>query len=282
MKASVIDEIKRYVLEEKGNWCQETGDRYYDEPVVKFASPGDPVFKEYKKIIGQEHLTPAEAFETAFGEGSYSRGTVISVVLPVNEKIRKCNRAQKEWASKEWALLRAYGDDIFIGEFGRYMESFISRMGYKTVAPAKAGWFKIHGTPQGPSSNWSERHIAYAAGQGTFGINDGFITEKGIAIKLISFVTGLELTPDVREAKTHTDNCLLYQKGICGACIKRCPVGAISREGHDKKKCMGYVYGDESKKLAVAYGGLARVGSGCGLCQTNVPCEGRNPMKSGK
>jgi len=47
----------------------------------------------------------------------------------------------------------------------------------------------------GPSSNWSERHIAYAAGMGTFSLNDAFITEKGIAIKLLSVVTELEIFP---------------------------------------------------------------------------------------
>ena len=37
---------------------------------------------------------------------------------------------------------------------------------------------------KGYFSNWSERHIAYAAGLGTFSLSDGFIIERGIAHRL--------------------------------------------------------------------------------------------------
>jgi epoxyqueuosine reductase QueG len=128
-------------------------------------------------------------------------------------------------------------------------------------------------------SIWSERHIAFAAGLGTFSLNDAMITEKGIAVKLLSAVTNLKLEPDVRKAKSHTENCLYLSKGTCGACIQRCPVGAISKEGHDKMKCYAYVYGEESKQAAAAIGASAKAGSGCGLCQSNVPCENKNPCR---
>ncbi|MBB6214327.1 ferredoxin [Anaerosolibacter carboniphilus] len=278
MKDLIKNEMIRYVLESKENWLEEINDRYYDEPIIKFASADDPLFEEYKKIIGSDHLTPGEAFEMAFGKDSYHGGTVISVVLPINEKIRKSNAAQTEWASKEWALLRVFGDEVFKKGFIKYIENFLNQKGHRTLAPSDAEWFKLYSTSLGPASNWSERHIAYAAGLGTFGINDGFITEKGIAIRLVSFVTDLKLSVDIREAKNHTENCLLYSKGICGACMKRCPVGAISKDGHDKIKCYKYVYGEESRRLAESYGGSAKVASGCGLCQTKVPCECKNPI----
>lgn len=280
MKDLIKNEIIRYVAESKENWFEGIKDHYYDEPIIKFASAEDPLFEEYKTIIGSDHLTPDEAFEMAFGKNSFHGGTVISVVLPINEKIRKSNGEQKVWASKEWALLRAFSD-VFRKEFYKFFEDFLSKMGYRTVGPHGAEWFKTNSTDSGPSSNWSERHIAYAAGLGTFGINDGFITEKGIAIRLASFVTELKLDADVRVAKNHTENCLLYSKGICGACIKRCPVNAISENGHDKIKCYKYCYGEESRKLAESYGGNPKAGSGCGLCQTKVPCECKNPTRLG-
>lgn len=281
MKDLISSEIRKYVLESKDNWFKEINDHYYDEPIINFASADDPLFEEYKKIIWQDHLTPREAFEMVFGKDSYHGGTVISIVLPVNEKIRKSNREQKEWASREWALMRTFGDEIFIRGLLKYLESFLNQIGHRTLAPAIAEWFKkSYVTNLGLTSNWSERHAAYAAGLGTFGINDGFITEKGIAIKLLSVITELKLTPNIREAKSHTENCLLCSKGTCGACIKRCPVNAISANGHDKMKCWKYVYGEESKKLAVSYGGSPEIGSsGCGLCQTKVPCECRNPIR---
>ena len=280
MENLIKNEIKRYFKESKENWFEEIKDNYFEEPIIKFASPEDPLFEEYKEIIGEHHYAPKEVFELAFGEGSYTGGTVISVVLPINEKTRKSNRVQTEWASREWVLTRTFGDEIFMRGFAKYLEDYLNKMGHKTVAPYVSQWFQVQRSPKGASSNWSERHIAYVAGLGTFSINDAFITEKGIAVKLISVVTQLKLTPDIRTSKGHTENCLLCSKGICGACIKRCPVNAISKDGHDKAKCYQYVYGEESSKLAQSYGASPKAGSGCGLCQTGVPCEGKNPTMS--
>lgn len=285
METLIKSQIKKYVLENRNNWFAEINDRWFDEPIINFASADDPLFEEYKKIIGNYHLTPKEIFELSFGEGSYHGGTVVSVVLPINEKIRKSNGVEKEWPSKEWALLRTY-QVMYFREITKYIENFLNERGYRTLSPYHSEWFKkidepTSGQALGPTSNWSERHIAYAAGLGTFSINDAFITEKGIAIKLISVVTELKLTPDSRTAKNHRENCLLCSKGICGACIKRCPVNAITKDGHDKMKCYKYAYGEDAKKLAASYGGNSAVGAGCGLCQTNVPCEGKNPIKSG-
>jgi hypothetical protein len=42
-------------------------------------------------------------------------------------------------------------------------------------------------------------------------------------------------------------------------------VGAISRDG------------EASQQMAVSLGASAKAGSGCGLCQSGVPCEYKNP-----
>lgn len=280
MKDFIINELKQYVLESKENWLGLIEDRYYDEPAVKFASADDPIFLKYKKIISDSHMTPKEVFEGVYGEGSYSGGTVICVMLPVSEKIRASNRAQKEWPSREWAFLRAYADELFKINIMKHMEEFLKSNGYRSVAPLLADSYRVYRADKGPESNWSERHAAFAAGLGTFSLNDGFISEKGIAVRFLSVVTDLVLEPDVRTAESHVDNCLFYSSGKCGACIGRCPVGAISDKGHDKMKCYQYVYGEESRKLAETYGGDQKTGSGCGLCQTKVPCEYRNPRVS--
>lgn len=279
MKDLIREEIKKYVLTCKTNWSEEINDYWFDEPITQFALADDPLFEEYKKIIGEYHLTPREAFELTFGKGSYHGGTVISIVLPINERIRKSNGGQKEWPSKEWALLRTFQVSFF-SELANFLVKFLNEKGYKAVAPYQSEYFKRVNEPKtGPSSNWSERHIAYVAGLGTFSLNDAFITEKGIAIKLVSVVTDFEVAPDKRKAKDYRENCLFCSQGSCGACIKRCPVGAISKEGHDKIKCYKYAYGEDAKNLAESYGGNREVGAGCGLCQTNVPCEGLNPTK---
>jgi epoxyqueuosine reductase len=52
-------------------------------------------------------------------------------------------------------------------------------------------------------------------------------------------------------------------------------VGAISRSGRDKVKCMKYL--EVTKQYASKNFGF--VGYGCGFCQSGVPCESRIPSK---
>ncbi|MEE8318290.1 MAG: hypothetical protein V3R36_01490, partial [Dehalococcoidales bacterium] len=68
-------------------------------------------------------------------------------------------------------------------------------------------------------------------------------------------------------------NCLFYVNKKCRACIDRCPAGAITENGHDKDRCADYMNSD-IKYLKEEYGVEIQ---GCGLCQTRVPCEFRNP-----
>ncbi len=282
IKQLIVEELKSYVRENKGNFSEELQAPYYEEPIIQFASADDPLFEEYKTLIGPDHATPREVFERSYGPGSYEGGSVISVVLPISEVIRRANRAQKDGPSREWALLRTFGDEYFVNAIRGHLPAYLSSLGYRAVAPLDTEWYSIQGTASGPVSNWSERHVAYAAGLGTFSINDGFISEKGIAIRLFSVVTDLKVTPDTRTAASHAGNCLLHSKGICGVCITRCPVQAISKEGHDKIACMKFVYGQASRDFAEANGGDAKSGAGCGLCQTKVPCESRNPMRTAR
>jgi epoxyqueuosine reductase QueG len=278
MKENIIQSIKDFVINDKENWFNETNNHFFDEPLIQFASANNPLFFDYKKIIGSEHLTPQEAFEMEFGANTFQNGTVISVVLPINCKIRESNRVQKECPSKEWILNRSFGDGVIINKTGHFIEQLLAGMGYKAIAPYAAKWFKTYKTPNGQSSIWSERHIAYACGHGTFSLNDALITEKGIAVRLISVITDLVLNIEKIEVKNYRANCLFFSKNKCNACIKRCPFNAITEKGHDKIKCYQYCYGEESGKIALSFGGNPKDGSGCGFCQTGVPCEYRIPV----
>jgi len=128
---------------------------------------------------------------------------------------------------------------------------------------------------KGYYSNWSERHIAYTAGLGTFSLSDGFITERGIAHRCGSAITNLALPTSPRIAKSPYSNCLFYVNSKCKACIARCPAGAITEKGHDKRKCQEYIESEFHYLLEEITAGEAS----CGLCQTKVPCEFRNPTK---
>jgi epoxyqueuosine reductase len=185
------------------------------------------------------------------------------------------NRRQTELPSREWALTRTHGETVN-GDLRRHVVGWLEGQGHAAVAPQYSPlWKEFSDTPVGIASRWSERHAAYAAGLGTFSLSDGFISARGIAHRCGSVITTLHLNPSPRRFSHHYANCLHYHDGSCGACIARCPVGALSRSGHDKARCRELVYGTAPAQLSEAYG-VAQ--TGCGLCQTKVPCEASIPL----
>ncbi|MFH1650486.1 MAG: epoxyqueuosine reductase [Chloroflexota bacterium] len=246
----------------------------FDEPLVRYADGDDPIFRDYKDIIDPTHLTPRELMSAAFpGEPTPEHVSVVSWILPVTARTRESNRRQNSAPSRLWAFTRFYGEQ-FNDALREYVVSLISEMGYRAAAPLLQDCYDgAKQNEKGRFSNWSERHAAYAAGQGTFSLSDGLITDRGIAHRCGTVVTDLSLPASPRTATGPYTNCLFYQDGSCGVCIQRCPAGAITREGHDKHKCREYLHVTLRSKMKKYNIGIA----GCGLCQTKVPCEWRNP-----
>jgi len=252
----------------------------WDEPLVKFANGDDPIFTEYKSIIAPTHFTPREALAKAYSkslEDMPARLSVVSWILPTSEKTRKSNRSETLVPSRLWSHTRWYGEK-FNEALREHMVEILTEMGYLAVAPFLQRYFKIDRNEKGPYSNWSERHIAYAAGHGTFSLSDGFITERGIAHRCGNVVTNLILPASARTATSPYSNCLFYVGVNCNACIKRCPAGAITEKGHDKIRCLAYMYNIGYLPRPKEYDNDTTV-AGCGLCQTKVPCEFQNPTK---
>jgi epoxyqueuosine reductase QueG len=129
----------------------------------------------------------------------------------------------------------------------------------------------------GFASSWSERHAAYAAGLGTFGLSDGLITPRGKAVRCGSLIVKAAVPPTPRPYTDHHAHCLFFSSGKCGVCAKRCPAGAISDTGHDKEKCKTYIRGTTSAFVRDSQLGFPV--NSCGLCQTGVPCESRIPAR---
>lgn len=274
-ESDVAGAIRNFVLESDFNRCDRTGNRWFDEPVIGFASTRDPIFQEFKNVIGDFHLTPVEIFGKG-SSGTLGAGTVICWILPVSLAARESNREERRWPSREWARTRTHGEE-FNNRLREHAVKFLEERGYRSVAPILTSHFKsITDVRVGPASTWSERHAAYAAGLGTFSLNDGFITERGIAHRCGSVVTELVLEPTVGQRRNHLANCLYFHDGSCGSCIGRCPAGAISISGHDKQRCKEYLYGTIPAETVGRYDVHV---FGCGLCQTDVPCEGRNPVR---
>jgi epoxyqueuosine reductase QueG len=263
--------IIQFTKKSPANRRKVDGGRYWDQPLVGFASGDDPLFKQYKKIIGKYHLTPKEIFELTFGKGQRPEQiSVISWVLPASEDIRKSNRKEDRYPSLLWAHTRDFGEKFNV-KLRDHIVSLLIKKGHPAVAPMNSPlWRRLKSPRIGHSSNWSERHIAYACGLGAFGLSDGFITPKGQAIRLGTVVTNLPLQASKKRFSHPYSNCLYYFNRTCKRCAERCPAGAITARGHDKDKCREYSYSVVKKAKMKEYGVTV---TGCGLCQTKVPCE---------
>lgn len=282
----IADEIKQYVSTSPNNTMpSHPGERIWDEPLVGFADGDDPIFQEYKEIIGDFHVTPREALEmhlkkAAYGYYNPDKIGVVSWVLPSTEETRRSMREETKVCSLRWNYTRWHGQELNF-RLARHMVVMLEDLGYHAVAPELESWWetKREGIANPPASRWSQRHTAYAAGLGTFSLNDGFITIKGMAMRAGSIVCDLDIKPTPRVYPNHLDNCLFYREGNCGVCITRCPADAITEQGHDKKKCGNYQFNLMPGILKELGRGQGYVGRylGCGLCQTKVPCEGLIP-----
>ncbi len=282
----IVQEIKECVCSGPANRLSFMNDYImWDEPLVQFADGDDPIFTEYKTIIASTYLTPREALAKTYKKKSDDlpeRLSVISWILPAVEETRKTNRVESLVPSRLWSHTRWYGEK-FNEKLRAHIVELLTTMGYLAVAPFLQPYFEIYANEKGPYSNWSERHVAFAAGLGTFSLSDGFITERGIAHRCGSVVTDLVLPISHRTAESPYSNCLFYLDGSCKACIDRCPAGAITEKGHDKIKCLDYLnsIGYSSDALKDGYDNDKSV-AGCGLCQTKVPCEFLNPTRKKK
>jgi len=251
-------------------------EKAFIDPLVGFSTGDDPIFDAYKDHVGPFHLTPLEIFNRSFPSVSASPKdlTVVSWILPQTEATKKDSRKEKKYPSERWARARIFGEKTNV-KLRKHVVAELAKAGYEAIAPLLSPHWEVKVSDRyGRASTWSERHAAYASGLGTFGLCDGLITEHGKAMRAGSVVARIQAKPTPRPYKHHQEYCLFFTQGICGRCIPRCPVKAISKDGHDKEKCFAHLkpvssdYVKENFKFD---------GYGCGLCQTKVPCESKIP-----
>ena len=269
--------IRDFVDKDPGNRMPAgSGERIWDEPLVGFASGADPMFVQNKEHIGDFVWTPAEIMAEAHPELEFGDQdlVVIAWVLPQTEATRRENAGQKVYPSRRWAVARGPGE-AFNERLRAHLVAELERAGVAAVAPMlHPKWQREDSAKYGYASRWSERHAAHAAGLGTFGLCDGLITPRGKAVRVGSVVARLEVPASGRPYRDHHAYCLFYSQGTCLKCVPRCPVGALSPQGHDKIKCGRHVHVTSSAYVKETYGLEADC---CGLCQVEVPCSHHIP-----
>jgi len=253
-------------------------EKAFENPLVGFANGADPIFDSYKQHVAEYHWTPQEIFNLTFPQSGVESQelTVISWILPQTAATKADNRRESVYPAERWARARIFGEEVNV-KLRQRVVSELQETGCAAVAPMLSPLWKRKKSDQYVfASTWSERHMAYAAGLGTFGLCDGLITPRGKAMRTGSVVVHLKLEPTPRPYKDHHAYCLFFSKGICGECIARCPVGALSEKGHDKLKCLQHLRPASADYVKEHYG---FDGYGCGLCQTGIPCESKIPTE---
>ncbi len=247
------------------------GQPYFEKPLFGYADIFDPIFTEFKTVVGPHHLSAAEAFFYGFDEQPM-HGSVVVWILPIITETIESNRQEDEFPSKSWAHTRHFGE-IINNQIRKIATEFLSDQGQRAVAPLHLQQWKL--SDDSCSSNWSERHAAFAAGLGSFGLSDAFITDVGVCHRIGSLVTDkvFPITKRFNDAPYH--RCLYMVNGSCGVCRQRCPAQAISATGHDRHACHHYAYGIVNSCCNDKFGVDI---SGCGLCLTAIPCEKKSPL----
>ncbi len=273
--------IEEFISKSPLNTMQNgTNEPAWDQALIGFASGADPIWQQYKEYVGAFHWTPWEVFNQHRPEENVSAEqlTVISWVLPQRKAVRISNKKEKKFPSEAWARIRVYGEEFNMA-LRHLLVKRLEEKGCPAIAPMAApNWTIVRSKRFSYASSWSERHAAYAAGLGTFGLCDGLITARGKAMRTGSIVAKISIEPTSRPYVDHHAYCLHYTHGTCGKCIDRCPARAITENGHDKEKCrLHLTLSRKHVKKTFHFEGY-----GCGLCQVGVPCEAMIPVKEAR
>ncbi|MEI8215938.1 MAG: hypothetical protein WCF96_02460 [Eubacteriales bacterium] len=271
VKESKLNNFKTLGLPEEPMWTL---------PIIGFASGDDDYFDLYKKEIGEFYWTPSEAFSLKYKDEIVSRQelTVVSFAFAQTKETKDVQSTSEIMPSLRWLVSRGEWEP-FIYDICNKVMGELEKKGIEAVAiDLLPQWSRMVSEKFGIASKWSHRHTAFIAGLGTFGLSDGLITRQGKAMRFCSIIVKEKLDPDKRPYIKYNEWCKFYAEGTCGECITRCPVEAISKEGHDKEICSLYLQLIK-KEIGPDVVRNSNYISGCGLCQTRIPCQDGVPVK---
>lgn len=241
-------------------WCR---------PLLRFGDAALPDLERLKELVHPDHDMPQQVLLGA--------KTIIAYFIPFRQEIGDSNN-EGRLSSKDWAMAYEKTNAV-INELNKALIHFLAEKGVRCAVSASAGSYDNELL----RSKWSQRHLAYFCGLGTFGKNNMLITEQGCCGRISTLVTDLDVPHDY---PIEEEYCLYKRDGSCGKCIRRCPAQALTKEGYDAKKCNGMC--DENAAVHVGYADTPSyqlenaegelIGSNvCGKCVTGMPCTYQIP-----
>jgi len=294
---SIDQTIGRLVLNAPENYLADFKNLpIFETPLVGIADGDDEIFELFRKVVSLRHISPRailERYKAPAIEVSTIR--VVSWALPFSAEIRRSNRLS-EWPSELYSVARNNGGALNY-EMSRRLTSLLRKNGYAAVSPMLTEEYDAFCSSEYAfSSSWSERHVAYAAGLGSFGLNGCLITSRGAMVRLGSLVTNAPLRTSSKRETDYRSPCLRNGGDDCGLCLEKCPCQAISHAGLDKTKCYArrqtirersidlYTRKFHMLPAPIVKGGKKSTGFslGCALCVSGVPCEGSDSLRGKK
>lgn len=252
-----MENIKEFIKKEIEDSIKSSKvSELYRSPLVGFANAQNSLFNELKSIVHEGHALPEDILKGG--------KTVVSFFVPFTGEVVK-NNAKYQETTRDWAEAKKDTEEL-INETIDKIRIKLNSLGIQASDNPGKGTFDtvrfIH--------KWSQRHVAYICGLGNFGINNMLITKIGCAGRYGSFIIDRAVKYDevVKE-----EYCLYKRNKTCGACIKNCPVGALSYEGTDKAKCSSRL-----DYMADKYFDGIHIYSSCGKCICE-PCATKNPTE---
>lgn len=155
----------------------------WNTPIVEFADAMDPYIQNLPKLISPSHGLPQQVMEEA--------KTVLVYYAPFLKEVSASGRDATSYSAPY--LEQAYQKtDVLFEKLNKELKEKLKKYGYRGVTDSEMNKYD----EQKLISNWSFRHFAYAAGIGTFGLNNMLITRKGCCGRYNIMITNLDVEAD--------------------------------------------------------------------------------------
>lgn len=244
-------ELEGFVREYPQEYNEEN---WWRTPLLTTATV-DERFEILPQIAANNHWLPKDLMPSA--------RTVVVFFIPFKEKLVEENHLGK-FPCPNWGVAYEVTNQLInlVSEHLRVVLGDCGKDVVLTSVTDEAGFF----------ARWSHKHIGYLCGLGRFGINAQLITPAGCAGRMGSLITNADIGN--HPLVTKPEMCLYKIGRECLQCVPRCPVGAVSTEGIDYKKCNNRLKFNRAHRISL---GLGERSHGCAKCQVNLCCSLTDP-----
>ncbi len=250
------DDLRRFVKDYVEMYPTQARVRpWWRRPLLATAAV-DQRFEVLRRVVDPTHALPSDLLPSA--------RSIVVFFLPFKDDLVAEN-AEGEMAVRNWGL--AYVEtNTLISRLNQAIADLFRESGHASAQTPATHNFD----PQKLISRWSHKHLGHLAGLGRLGHHAQLITPAGSAGRLGSLVTEAFLG----DSPLVTDNaaCLAKAGQECLECVAKCPSGALTADGLDRRRCYAHLRRNEKALADLPQSDV------CGKCVCLVRCSLANPV----